>query len=327
VSLTTLLILISSLKIRCSNLAENRNSRTVRVRRGWTKKGKHYSFAKRKWGVMKILNPRYDLIGFIKKIGKASERVLILDYDEILSPYCDSRRRDIAATGVYSILAVLAQICTTRLILISRKQLKELVPLFGHKIQLEIWSSGGWECLKPDGTYMVEELNGLFSQGISEASICLRTIGLEDQYEQIPAGLSVSWPIRQMEEKGELRKEVWEKLVVLAKQTGLLIGEVEGGVELRAPDRSRTKLIEELLGETRKETAIAYLSGLPVDDVFKALKGKGLGVLVSEKPVETEADLWLKLPEELLEFLSNWITLTMEGLSQPKRYWSLSATK
>ncbi|MEO0070218.1 MAG: trehalose-phosphatase, partial [candidate division WOR-3 bacterium] len=42
------------------------------------------------------------------------------------------------------------------------------------------------------------------------------------------------------------------------------------------------------------------------EDAFKAVKGKGLGILVREKFRPTRADIWLKPPEELLEFFSNW---------------------
>ena len=52
----------------------------------------------------------------------------------------------------------------------------------------------------------------------------------------------------------------------------------------------------------------AYLGDdLTDEDAFKAIKGKGIGVLVREEPRKTAADIWIKPPDELLSFLSNWL--------------------
>ncbi|MBU1936081.1 trehalose-phosphatase, partial [bacterium] len=55
---------------------------------------------------------------------------------------------------------------------------------------------------------------------------------------------------------------------------------------------------------------VAYLGDdLTDEDAFRVLKGKGLGVLVRPEFRPTTADLWLQPPDDLIEFLKNWITI------------------
>jgi trehalose-6-phosphatase len=56
---------------------------------------------------------------------------------------------------------------------------------------------------------------------------------------------------------------------------------------------------------------VAYLGDdLTDEDAFRALKGKGLSVLVRKESRTTEADCWLKPPDELLDFLKKWHKLS-----------------
>jgi len=43
------------------------------------------------------------------------------------------------------------------------------------------------------------------------------------------------------------------------------------------------------------------------EDAFRAIRGKGVGILVREALRPTAADLWIRPPEELLTFLAGWI--------------------
>jgi trehalose-6-phosphatase len=56
------------------------------------------------------------------------------------------------------------------------------------------------------------------------------------------------------------------------------------------------------------DVAAAYLGDdLTDEDAFKAIKGKGIGVLVRSELRPTAADIWLTPPKDLLEFLSVWL--------------------
>ncbi|MBN1595969.1 trehalose-phosphatase, partial [candidate division FCPU426 bacterium] len=55
------------------------------------------------------------------------------------------------------------------------------------------------------------------------------------------------------------------------------------------------------------DTFTAYLGDDRTDeDAFLALAGRGAGILVRKEFRKTQAQYWLKPPEELLEFLRHW---------------------
>jgi len=65
-------------------------------------------------------------------------------------------------------------------------------------------------------------------------------------------------------------------------------------------------VVEKLLSESGG--AAAYLGDDMTDeDAFRAISGRGLGVLVSPDLRETAADVWLIPPGELTWFLERWI--------------------
>jgi trehalose-phosphatase len=88
---------------------------------------------------------------------------------------------------------------------------------------------------------------------------------------------------------------------------GLALQDFDGGIELRAPGHDKGEAVKTLLAEMGPNAMCAYLGDDRTDeDAFQAIRGKGLGVLVRENFVPTQADLWIKPPEELLEFLARW---------------------
>ena len=53
----------------------------------------------------------------------------------------------------------------------------------------------------------------------------------------------------------------------------------------------------------------AYLGDDVTDEnAFQAVKGHGVGLLVREELRPTEADVWIRPPDELRSFLLDWIS-------------------
>jgi trehalose-phosphatase len=82
----------------------------------------------------------------------------------------------------------------------------------------------------------------------------------------------------------------------------------DGGVELRVPGRDKGTVVNAVLDEIAGTVAAAYLGDDQTDeDAFRALGDRGLKVLVRPEMRASEADLWLEPPDELLNFLDQWI--------------------
>jgi trehalose-phosphatase len=82
----------------------------------------------------------------------------------------------------------------------------------------------------------------------------------------------------------------------------------DGGLELRSPARNKGDAVKTILSEMDAKSPVAYLGDDHMDEeAFHALQRRGLTVLVREQWRETAADLWIRPPGELLEFLSQWL--------------------
>lgn len=66
-------------------------------------------------------------------------------------------------------------------------------------------------------------------------------------------------------------------------------------------------MVERLLGEMGPGTVAAYLGDdLTDEDAFRAIRGRGTGILVREEFRPTAAGFLLKPPEDVLDFLARW---------------------
>ena len=85
----------------------------------------------------------------------------------------------------------------------------------------------------------------------------------------------------------------------------------DGGIELRARGMDKGQVIGKLLSEVAPDASVAYAGDDRTDeDAFRALGERGLRVLVRDEVRPTLADLWLRPPGELLDFLFRWLRTT-----------------
>ena len=86
----------------------------------------------------------------------------------------------------------------------------------------------------------------------------------------------------------------------------------DGGVELRPREPNKGSVVRSLLGAQKPPAAFAFLGDNRTDEdafvaVREAMRGRSaLSVLVRPEWRPTAADVWLRPPEELLEFLQAW---------------------
>lgn len=276
---------------------------------------------------MQLLDSRADLDPFFTKLSQAREAVLLLDYDGTLAPFRIERDQAFPYPGVREVLSEIAALDNMRLVILTGRPAKEVRPLLGLG-HLEIWGCYGWERLWPDGSYQVVRppewaLQSLdLAYGTLAALACRRLRGMlaiEQQVERKPMGLALHWRGCTPRVIAELRDKVGEEWVALARYTGLELCAFEGGMELRSPGHTKADAVESVIEEAGEEAAVACLGDdLSDEDAFEALKGKGLTALVRPEWRPTVADLWIRPPYGLLEFLWLWEDLC----SRPGAQWT-----
>ena len=88
----------------------------------------------------------------------------------------------------------------------------------------------------------------------------------------------------------------------------LTLVEFDGGLEIRVPGQDKGDAVRIIVSESHPGAAVAYLGDDQTDeDAFRALKGKGLAVLVRPQSRPTAAEVWLQPPQELIRFFEEWL--------------------
>ncbi len=256
---------------------------------------------------MKILESGFDLDDFFDEVKNAENRALLLDYDGTLAPFRDERDKAYPYEGVREIIDDIISTGAARLVLISGRAVSDLIPLLGLKKLPEIWGSHGSERMMPDGAYFAPKIDEITSDILIKADNWVLFERLADHYEKKPASRAIHLRGLSANLINEIREKVIKEWTFLAKGSNLTLHEFDGGIELRTSGGNKGGAIDAILAEMGEDTVSAYLGDdLTDEDAFRAIKRRGLGVLVRGGLRATAADLWIEPPEELLEFLLRW---------------------
>jgi trehalose-6-phosphatase len=110
------------------------------------------------------------------------------------------------------------------------------------------------------------------------------------------------------EKREPIETDVGQLFRKAAKESGLLLLPFDGGLELRAPGKNKGDAVAAILAKPDSRVAAAYLGDDETDEnAFRAIKGRGIAILVRPEPRPTAADLWLRPPDELSRFLRDWL--------------------
>lgn len=256
---------------------------------------------------MKVAEQYEICAPFFEQVRKSTSRLLLLDYDGTLAPFTPDRMR---AFPYREIPELISKIMTTntRVVLVSGRSARELLFLSGVHPQPEIWGSHGAERLFADGSYEVDAPDAEHRQALQTARRAFIASGLQDRVETKPGSVAVHWrglgTLQQRATETEVRR-ICEPMVM---REGLELLPFDGGLELRAPGKNKGDAVQTILGEAAEDVVAAYLGDDQTDEnAFRAIKGRGLAVLVRPEPRRTIADVWLRPPDELLHFLQDWL--------------------
>ena len=257
---------------------------------------------------MKILNPDIDLELFYHRRNGVSQKALLLDYDGTLAPFRIEPNEAEPYPGIREILNRIMRLPDVRLVIITGRWTKDLIPLLQLERQPEIWGSHGLERLNPDGSYEIESMDEQHLDGLVAADEWIEEVGLSSRCEKKPGCLAIHWRGLDKKKVKEIRNVVEPRWSTLAQTWQLSLQEFDGGLELRVPARDKGDAVRTILQEMNQDAVAAYLGDDLTDEyAFRAIKGRGIGILVREELRPTVADLWIIPPEELLTFLSGWI--------------------
>src|SRR5215467_5608965 len=257
---------------------------------------------------MKVAERNDVCASFFALVRQASKRALMLDYDGTLSPFTPDRSRAYPYREFPGLVSQIMQ-HNTRVVLISGRAATELLFLSGIHPHPEIWGSHGSERLLPDGTYEVDAPPSEQRAGLQIGNKSLRACGLATRMENKPGAIAVHWRGVSSAERAAIEDKVRNLSASLVADYGLQLLPFDGGLELRAPGKTKGDAVAAILGESGKGVAAAYLGDDQTDEnAFRAIKGRGLAILVRSEARPSMADVWLRPPEELSQFLRDWLS-------------------
>jgi trehalose 6-phosphate phosphatase len=245
---------------------------------------------------------------FVKTVEQASRSLLLLDYDGTLAPFHTRRDRALPYPGVAAVLQEIVRNGRTRMVIITGRDARGAIPLLGIHPCPEVWGLHGLQRLRPNGSAEIPELNERLPEALSAAEHWLEYQQLQHTAEFKTGSIAVHW-----RGLGECAAEAVRGRVLLgwmpiADRFGLDLLEFDGGVEIRPPQADKGDAVGALLREVGPDTPVAYLGDDNTDELaFRVINGRGLSVLVRPQWRETAAQLWLQPPEELLDFLTQWL--------------------
>ncbi len=245
---------------------------------------------------------------FFIRLIKADSRLLLLDYDGTLAPFVIQRDKALPYDGVVTRLKKLIRQPKTILIIISGRAIDDLKPLLSLDSYPQIYGCHGWEYLDSNGKYTLLPLDRAAQQGLTEANKIIQNNRLDEYLEVKPTSLALHFRGLKADKIVEIKDKIildWRRL---GDKYQLDYTNFDGGIELRAPGINKGKAVKQILEKYPGNGAVAYLGDdLTDEDAFKVIPENGLAVLVRPEKRKTSADVWLKPPDELLQFLDRWL--------------------
>jgi trehalose-phosphatase len=261
-------------------------------------------------GEDEVLRPETQLQiePFLKAVARASQSLLMLDYDGTLAPFRRERDQAFPYPGVALILQEIARDGNTRVVIISGRETSQTIPLLDIQPCPEVWGVHGLQRRKPDGSVETAPLEERVLDALSDADRWLAYQQMRHTAEFKTGSIAVHWRGLSDGEAEEVRGRVLLGWKPIAEHARLDLSEFDGGVEIRAPEADKGDVVRILLGEMTPNTPAAYLGDDTTDErAFRAIRDRGLSVLVRPRWRQTAARLWLKPPDELFDFLRQWL--------------------
>lgn len=263
---------------------------------------------------MEVLTTEGDPEAFFRQLAKAGQGLLLTDYDGTLAPFRDDPSQAYPYPGVTEVLEKI-HATAGRIVVVSGRKVDEVSALLPLP-ELEIWGAHGRERRHSNGTRWTHSISSEAARLLEEAQHMLKTAGLADRCEVKPGCLAVHHRGLAGSEKRRVEEIVHRTWNRLEKRDTLELHAFDGGLELRTAGVSKGKAVAQILEENDGFSGpVAFLGDdLTDEDAFRVLVGKALRVLVRTEFRSTNADLWIRPPEELLWFLQRWCACLQGGI-------------
>jgi trehalose 6-phosphate phosphatase len=244
---------------------------------------------------------------FWQLLARTPRRILMLDYDGTLAPFRAQRNEAVPYPQIIPLLTAIQNESSCRLVIISGRAIDDLLPLLAMDQPPEVWGAHGLERQQPDGPRELFPIDKDAIAALEQAALWAEQNDLMDHCECKHGCLALHWrslPEERVEPIRKIAENTWPQI---AAEGNLYIHLFDGGMEMRHPGRTKGDAVKVIFSEEESDVAAAYLGDDVTDeDAFKAVRDRGVGILVRGEKRPTEAGIWLRPPDDLVYFLRRW---------------------
>jgi len=142
---------------------------------------------------MTSLKDKPFLSDIFQNISKSKKPLLLLDYDGTLAPFHKDRYQAYPYPGIRDRLRTLLAKKITDVIIVSGRNVKELIPLLQLSPHPELWGCHGWEWITQDGEYHHFPLNEEKRKGLEKAYAFSQSTPYAHMIELKPFSIALHW--------------------------------------------------------------------------------------------------------------------------------------
>lgn len=251
---------------------------------------------------------------FFAAFSRGEPPLLLLDYDGTLAPFRVDRFKARPWAGVRELLAEIQRQQRTCITVISGRPAGEVAQLLELAPAPEIWGLHGAERLHADGRRELEQLSPETQSRLDELREQLRRDSFGGLFEDKANAVVMHWRGASERKAAEIEERTRALFEPLAKADGLMLLKFAAGLELRA-GRDKGAAVHAILKESSGagplKAPVTFLGDDITDEsaflAVNGLAGPHFTALVRREIRETAADVWLRPPRELLQFLKRWL--------------------
>jgi len=242
-----------------------------------------------------------------QSVAAAKRSALLLDFDGTLAPFRIDPTKVRPWAGVVNLLEAIQHTNRTRIAIVTGRPAANVASQLRMKSTPEIWGLHGAERLYPDGRIEEEELTAIEQQALDNARSSAHAADLGVRIEEKRNAIVLHWRGVSSHSAQGIRRDARALLSPFVGAAGMRLLQFDGGIELRT-GRHKGDAVRMILKELPAGAPVAYLGDDTTDeDAFEALAGRGLSVLVRRQWRHGAAQVWLRPPVQLREFLAAWL--------------------
>ncbi|MBI1853120.1 MAG: hypothetical protein HYR85_22515 [Planctomycetes bacterium] len=240
---------------------------------------------------------------FWLRVASARHSLLVLDYDEALVPSGSQGMEAGPNPRVLELIGTIASHGRCTVAVVSRRPLAELRSRLGP-LAIQLIGEHGWQMLLRDGRVEEYSVPREWAEALQQAALLAASRGMRERLSCTRSSVRVRSADLEPDEARSFERTCTQLWADLAFARGLLLTRHDGGIELRAPSRSKGTAVQHAIAHCGINPLSVYVGN--DEDSFRAVHHFGFGIRVGNDVRPTDAVGTLASYIDVVSFLERW---------------------